>query len=145
MFKFSRAHSSLPALKKILAICGTATLIVLIGWFVMSTVGVTRTDQPEDVAARLESRIGQTVTYSGYARDTKGGAVLSIEGIVRFHVYLQGISSWPPEYLDRKVSVTGRFAHKKYLPDPRLRDGVVSQGAEGLQYVFENPEWRLAY
>ena len=100
-----------------------------------------RTDS--DITKRLESDVGKVVTYSGFARDNKAGATLSIEGVMGAVIYIDGLSAWPKEYLGQRIEVTGTLTYKKYIPNPTNNDGLVSQGAEGRQYVLESAIWKL--
>jgi hypothetical protein len=86
----------------------------------------------------LATQLDTQVVLHGVARDAKGGAVvLMLSGGV---VYIEGLTSWPEEKHGKPVTVSGVLRLKKYLPDPHWPDGTIVQGAEGEQYVLENPQ-----
>ena len=82
-------------------------------------------------------------TLSGVARDAKGGAILfTLEKAV---IYIEGLDFWPPELCDEQVVVTGILTRKKYIPAPTTdKNGAISTGAEGEQFVLENAEYSTA-
>ncbi len=85
----------------------------------------------------LEKLIGQKVTLLGTAKDAKGGAVLiTTDGNV---IYIKEFESWSPELLDTQVSVSGLLNKEKFIPDP-VKNGAISSGAFGFQFVLEKAE-----
>ncbi|MHA1679782.1 MAG: hypothetical protein ACTSUE_02160 [Promethearchaeota archaeon] len=89
----------------------------------------------------LKSAIGTKVQLQGKAVDAKGGAVVlvMIAGD-DLPVYMEGIDFWDERLFGNNVIVEGVLAEKKYIPDPVVGDdGAISQGAEGIQLVLENP------
>jgi len=90
----------------------------------------------------LEKLIGQKVNLNGTAKDAKGGAVLiTPEGYV---MYIKGLESWPSEFLDKRLSVSGLLKKEKLIPDPIIdENGAISTGATGDQLVLENSEYSV--
>lgn len=85
----------------------------------------------------LEKVLGQEVTLHGTARDAKGGAVLLTDNNIP--VYIKGLASWTPSIEGSHISVNGVLKKEKYIPDPIIgKDGGISQGAIGMQYVLTN-------
>jgi hypothetical protein len=88
----------------------------------------------------LKKLIGQNVNLNGTAKDAKGGAVLiTPEGDV---IYIKGLDSWPSDFLDKSLSVSGLLKEEKFIPDPVIEEnGVISTGAYGDQLVLENARY----
>ncbi len=84
-----------------------------------------------------ENIMNKEVTLRGIAMDAKGGAVLILfEGEV---IYLQNMDCWDDDMLNKGVLVKGLLVEKKLIPDPVVdKDGAISSGAYGTQYVLEN-------
>ena len=84
-----------------------------------------------------ENIMNKEITFRGIAMDAKGGAVLILfEGEV---IYLQNMDSWDDALLNKGVLVKGLLVEKKLIPDPVVaKDGAISAGAIGTQYVLEN-------
>lgn len=79
---------------------------------------------------------------TGTAMDAKSGAVLvtADETIV----YIERLDYWPPDFIGKKVSVSGILKQKKIIPDPKVdSNGAVSQGGTGEQKVLEQATWKL--
>ncbi len=90
---------------------------------------------PVDLA-KLE---GKEATLEGVAHDAKGGAILLVDNNP---IYLRGIEAWPAAKLKQTVKVKGTLRWMKLLPSPeRQKNGAISQGAEGIQWVLLNPSW----
>ncbi|MHA1906000.1 MAG: hypothetical protein ACW98Y_01795 [Candidatus Thorarchaeota archaeon] len=79
---------------------------------------------------------------TGRAENAKGGAVVvTSDGDV---IYINGVDSWDDDIVGKDVIAKGRLSHEKFIPDPIIEeDGAISQGAEGLQTVLHNVEWKL--
>lgn len=84
-----------------------------------------------------ENIMNKEVTFRGIAMDAKGGAVIILfEGEV---VYLQNMDCWDDDMLNRGVLVKGLLVRRKLIPDPVVaKDGAISSGAYGTQFVLEN-------
>ena len=83
-----------------------------------------------------EEIIGKEVTLFGLAADAKAGACLQVKDDV---VYIQELASWQPEFIGKNVYVTGTLLEKKVIPDPIIdKDGAISTGAVGDQYILED-------
>jgi hypothetical protein len=78
----------------------------------------------------------------GRAYDAKGGAVLKTDaGEI---IYLHGLDAWPSDIHGQRVAVIGILVSRKLFEDPVVdANGDISQGAEGLQTVFESPRWSV--
>ncbi len=79
---------------------------------------------------------------TGKAENAKGGAVVvTNEGDV---TYIMGFDSWDSDVVGNEVVVKGHLSSEKYIPDYVVdEDGGISQGAEGMQTVLYNAEWKL--
>ena len=86
-----------------------------------------------------ENIINKEITLRGIAMDAKGGAVIVLfEGEV---VYLQNMDYWDDDMYNKGVLVKGLLVERKLIPDPVVsKDGAISAGAHGTQYVLENPK-----
>jgi len=79
--------------------------------------------------------IGNEITLIGTAANCKAGPCLEVKNTI---IYLRGYDSWNDEYFNNKLLVTGTLVHKKLIPDPVIdKDGAISTGAYGLQWVLE--------
>ena len=101
---------------------------------------------PQNVLSKasdaMESKLGQEITVVGTAHNEKLGAGLS-SGEERY--FLKGKNEWEPEFLDKKVRVTGILG-KRNLPVATHKDGLHSAGVSGSKdwaYHLENAKWEL--
>ncbi len=86
---------------------------------------------------QLDKVIGKEVTFLGTARDAKGGAILLLED--NTPIYIEGLDYWSDDLDGKQVSVSGTLKEDKFIPDPVIsKDGGISQGAYGTQFVLTN-------
>ncbi len=92
----------------------------------------------QKIAKAISNRLlGRKVTFTGIAQDSKTCACLKLED--NEVIYLPKLSSWEDEYYGKKIIITGRFRRKKIIPDVHVaKDGAISQGAAGKQYILED-------
>lgn len=91
-------------------------------------------------AGSLPAQVGRYVTLVGTARDAKGGAVLLTADAGP--IYIDDLASWPEEARGKRVKVNGYLQHRQHLPEARVdKDGSVSQGVSGKQYVLDDASW----
>lgn len=91
----------------------------------------------------LSAKIGQFIEIMGKAFNAKSGAMVLLED--QSAVFLDGLLEWPEEWLRKEVRVKGRLTRKKLAPDPVTdKNGAVSTGAFGSNYVLEEAEYHLA-
>ncbi len=92
--------------------------------------------------SKLEKLLGKKVTLLGTARDAKGGAVLvTAQGEP---IYIKNLDFWPQEIEGKQVSATGVLKDEKFIPDPIIdKNGGISTGATGTQYVLEKAKYSL--
>ena len=84
-----------------------------------------------------EKLLGKEITLLGVAFDSKAGAVLKLKNDII--VYINDLVYWPAEFLRQKMRVTGILQQKKMIPDVTIdKNGAISQGAPGEQYLLEN-------
>lgn len=90
----------------------------------------------------LEKLVGNKVNLNGTAKDAKGGAVLiTSEGYV---IYIKGLETWPSEFLDKNILVSGILKEYKLIPEPIIdENGAISTGATGDQFILENSEYSI--
>lgn len=89
----------------------------------------------------LAKLIGQKVTLSGIANNAKSGAVLNI--VDEYVIYIKDFNDWPPELLNKKISVSGFLKLEKFIPDPKIsKNGSISSGATGNQFVLETIKYK---
>ena len=83
------------------------------------------------------------VTITGKAANAfLGAVVVDADGNTYF---IDGLSSWADELLDREVVVTGTPTRKKLAPDPVVDEaGAVSHGMQGSATVLVAPTWKRA-
>ena len=101
--------------------------------------GGPKADEPMTEEVSAEAPRGDEVR--GVAQNAKGGAVLLCEdGRV---VYISGLDAWPETALNKTVVATGKLEQSDYVPDPVVADdGAMSAGAEGLEWVLRDAEWK---
>ena len=85
---------------------------------------------------KLEKNIGQTITLSGIAKEAKAGPVLITND--NNVVYVEGLDSWTPDLINKRVSVMGVLKKEEFISQTMVDDkGGISSGATGDQYVLE--------
>lgn len=90
----------------------------------------------------LDKQLGKVITLVGTAYDAKAGAMILTEN--ESAVYIRGLDEWPGQYSGKKISVSGLLTKDKLVPDPVIgRDGGISTGAYGEDYVLDNAEYKL--
>jgi len=92
--------------------------------------------------SNLPNMVDKEITLYGIAKDAKGGAVMVIKngGVV----YIDELTGWNNEFLDKDISATGTLRLKNYIPDPYVDEkGGISQGAVGDEFVLEKAKWEL--
>ncbi|MFX1445378.1 MAG: hypothetical protein ACFFHV_18330 [Promethearchaeota archaeon] len=92
---------------------------------------------------KLEILLGQKVDLHGTAKDAKSGAVITTpEGYV---IYIKGLETWPSEFLNKRILVSGILKEEKLIPDPIIdENGSISTGAIGDQFVLIQAEYSLS-
>ncbi len=96
-------------------------------------------EQPTAARRNLSKLNGKKVMLEGVAENSKGGAILLIDDEP---LYLRKLSSWPDALLGKQVVVKGTLKSIKLVPSPfRAPNGDISQGAEGDQWVLEDPTY----
>ena len=91
----------------------------------------------------LDDLIDRSTSLIGRAENAKGGAVVILES--QEVIYIRSVSSWDDEIVGKQVIIKGIVRLEKYIPDPEVsKDGAISQGAIGSQYVLDDAQWRLA-
>ncbi|WP_412543488.1 hypothetical protein R8Z50_13695 [Longispora sp. K20-0274] len=88
----------------------------------------------------LDELVGLTVTLRGTAANAHRGAVLL--GDADWAVYVEGLADWGAA-TGLPVEATGLLVETPVAPDPVVRDGAVSHGAPGTQYVLRTATWHL--
>jgi len=87
----------------------------------------------------LETHLEEQVTLSGIAKNAKGYAVLLTKD--NMVIYIRELPEWTEALLDSQIKVKGLLKKINLIPDPYIdKNGAISQGAEGLQYVLVNYE-----
>ena len=116
----------------------------LVGRFVRVT-GVldgdrlTGSSAPAPATRNLSKLNGKQVELTGVAENAKGGAILLVDD---GPIYLRKLDSWPDNLRGKSVVVKGTLKSMKLIPSPeRGPDGAISQGAEGSQWVLEDPRY----
>ncbi len=75
------------------------------------------------------------ISIQGIAAVSKAGACIKLAEDV---VFIQDKHDWEDGELNKTVVVTGTLVEKKFIPDPVIdKDGAISQGAKGTQFVLE--------
>lgn len=92
----------------------------------------------------LSAKIGQFIEITGKAFNAKSGAMVLLED--QSSVFLDGLMEWPEKMLGKELRVQGRLTRKKLAPDPVTdKNGAVSTGAFGSNYVLEEAEYHLLH
>ena len=88
------------------------------------------------------SKVGQTVTIDGTARNARMGAVVLTDE--RTPIYLEGLQEWDSSTNGKPVAVTGELVLRSLAPNPTVGpNGEVSHGMEGDAYVVRAPTWNV--
>ncbi len=91
----------------------------------------------------LGDLIDRSASLIGRAENAKGGAVVILGS--QEVIYIRSVSSWDDEIVGKQVIIKGIVRLEKYIPNPEVsKDGAISQGAIGSQYVLDDAQWRLA-
>lgn len=85
-----------------------------------------------------QATAGQPETISGTARNAKAGAVLEADD--GSPTYVEGLSRWPEELEDQRVTLTGIVRRKSIYPEVQEVDGVEIQGMSGIPRVIKLTE-----
>jgi hypothetical protein len=102
----------------------------------------------------LRKSVGQRVTLTGVAERWKIGPSLHGDG---FLVGIDGLDDWPPDFVNRKVQVTGLLEERHDLPvfvadtpeeRGRMQGIPVPSGTDldkaSRRYVISNAKWSLS-
>lgn len=89
----------------------------------------------------LEQSIGKTITVQGEAVNSKAGAAVLTGD--KDLIFIDDMPSWGRD-AGKRLEVSGILRQRKLVPDAQWDPtGAVSQGAEGLQYVFDHVRWKF--
>ncbi len=81
------------------------------------------------------------VTVEGIAEDAFNGAVVVDDD--DWPHYVVGLEEWHPDYLGKRVTVTGTSGRSELAPDPDSRpDGAIGHGSKGSSSVIFNATWK---
>ncbi len=98
-------------------------------------VGPVVSEPSPRAGVQADRRIGKAV-------NAKAGAALQSDADEV--IYLEGLGTWPPGIVGRRVDVSGILVARRLIPDATVGpDGAVSAGASGLQAVFDSPHWSI--
>jgi hypothetical protein len=106
---------------------------------VLSGNRLTGWSAPAAAIRNLARLNGKQVELHGTAQNAKGGAILLVDNAP---IYLQHVGAWPDAKRGKPAVVKGTLKSMKLIPSPqRSPDGAISQGAEGDQWVLEDPTY----
>ncbi len=118
----------LPLVGKYIHVGGSMANGRLTGW-----------GKPTAASRDLNRLNGKHVELQGVAQDAKGGAVLLVDD---HPLYLLKLAAWPEATRGKGVTVKGTLKSMKLIASPeRNAKGELSQGAEGNQWVLEDPTY----
>jgi hypothetical protein len=82
------------------------------------------------ILLNLDEHIGQTINLSGIAKAAKGGPVIiTTDNNV---VYIEGIDTWSPDLVDKRISVIGILKKEEFIPQTTIdENNGISSGATG--------------
>lgn len=102
------------------------TLGVLMLSFLMSGCNATEPEMKQELLVSKEN-VGKEVVIEGKSANRKGGAVVMNSTV---EVWIEDLESWPDEYQDKQLKVTGMLGEDNQLPVFE-----VEQGAEIVQGI----------
>ncbi len=84
----------------------------------------------------------QPITIIGMAQNGKAGALVKNQNDAIY--YIDGLGAWPPEMINKQVSVTGTLKVEK-VSEKSLKNeqGEWSQGMSGEIKTILQPVWKL--
>ncbi|MER2564156.1 MAG: hypothetical protein ABTQ32_25725 [Myxococcaceae bacterium] len=101
--------------------------------------------KPIVVKRELSKLVDQPIRLVGTAENTKGGAVVLVEGQP---VYIEKKESWPDTLRGKRVGLGGNLTRAQHLPQATVNaKGEISQGTTGAssEYVLRAPTEPTAF